>query len=46
MATTSTQSLLDQLLDKFESWMIQAEFGCAIAQLPASSQPSVQALDK
>jgi|GEM_PF-4515529 len=46
MATTTTQRFLEQLLDKFESWMIQAEFGCAIAPLPASSPTSLQALDK
>ncbi|WP_157605683.1 hypothetical protein [Rheinheimera sp. SA_1] len=46
MATTNVQSFLDQLLDKFECWMIQAEFGSAIAQLPASSQTSLQALDE
>ena len=33
MATTSTQSLLDQFLDKFECWMTMAEFGTA-ANLP------------
>lgn len=46
MATTTMQSFLEQLLDKFESWMIQAEFGPAIAPQPASSPTSLQALDK
>jgi hypothetical protein len=50
MATTSTQSFLDQFLDQFERWMIQAEFGFATAPqqstLLGSSQTSLQALDE
>lgn len=38
MATTTTKSIIDQLLDQFEHWMSQAEFGSAGEQLHAPSE--------
>jgi len=35
---TDTKSILDQLLDQFESWMSQAEFGSAGEQLQVPSK--------
>lgn len=46
MTTTNTQSLLDQLLDKFEGWMIHAEFGGVTELQNVTAKTSVHPTDE
>ena len=46
MVTIATHSFFNQLLDKFEHWMIQAEFGSAYAPTQAPVQPTKHPTDE